>query len=123
MNKKMVLVAVAGLVIVAGATMAAGPPPTYTNLGNLAEGEIYTHTDPRPFSETAVALPTTTGSTGAKSGEGVASSKPGPTSIGSGGDIPGRNGSAIVTPRGSGPMYSPKQQADREISRLIRKLG
>lgn len=123
MNKKMVLVAVAGLVLVAGATLAASPPPTYNSLGSLAEGEIYTNNDPRPFSEGAVALPTTSGGTGAKSGEGAASSKPGPTSIGSNGDIPGRSGSAIVTPRGSGPMYSPKQQADREISRLIRKLG
>jgi hypothetical protein len=122
-NKKMVLMAVAGLVLVAGATMAAGPPLTYTSLGNLAEGEIYTNNDPRPFSESAIALPTTSGGTGAKSGEGAASSKPGPTSIGSSGDIAGRNGSAIVTPRGSGPMYSPKQRADREISRLIRKLG
>lgn len=122
MSRKTVLLAVAGLALVATGAMAADPPPTYSNtLGAMAEGQLYMHTDPRPA--TLVDLPTTSGGTAAKSGERATTSKPGPTSIGSDGDIPGRNGSALVTPSGNGPMYTPKQQADREISRLIRKLG
>lgn len=31
-------------------------------------------------------------------------------------------GSAIVSPRGGGAMYSPREQAGRDIDRLIRKL-
>jgi hypothetical protein len=50
--------------------------------------------------------------TGAKAGSSF--------SLGSG-EVP-QSGSAIVAPRG-GSVYTPKQRADREIKKLIRKLS
>jgi hypothetical protein len=125
-NKKTVLWVAAGLALVATAAMAGGPPQQYVTVGTIGEGEMYFFFDPRP--PQLVNLPGIANfePTGNEKMGDVASApvtRQGPTSLGSDSAVPGRLGSAIVMPRGSGPMYSPKQQADREISRLIRKLG
>ena len=68
MSKTKVLLAVAALALVATAA-SAEPLRTYNQLGNLAEGQLYINVDPRPFSESAVDLPTTTGASGNKAGK------------------------------------------------------
>lgn len=51
------------------------------------------------------------------------SSQPGPVGIGEISTGAERAGGALISPRGGGSISTPRQRADREIRKLIRKLG
>ena len=115
MKRLLTVVAVLG----AGALMAAlpahaqmaGPPDTGSDqliaVGS-GMGSIKHVARVTPLGETHVGMP------------GPYEPEPGPVALGS--QLMPSRGSAIVHPTG-GRIVSPKQQADREIQKLIRKLG
>ena len=122
--KIIALTAVVGM-LASSMVMAAGAATAWLTTASF-EGQTYRRPG-MPLSERPVPMPgiANDGGDAMRRGEGGMSRSAATAGPSVSGDdlLSPRGGSALVAPSGSGPMYSPKQQGDRQIGRLIKQLG
>lgn len=116
-RKILVVVAVTLLLGTVGALAQSNGAPTTVNLPRAGAGEMYSRTGLIPRAESTPSMPTPV-----ETMAGPVESAPKIDPIYNlDGTMGFGQGSALMTPRG-GAISSPKQLADREIKRLIRRL-